>query len=249
MANENSNNRIRWNEANSEDFIDYGNYFVPDREEQIETICSIISIPSEPCHILDLCCGEGLLSHALLDRFPKGRVHGFDGSSKMVKCAKKLLSNYGERFDVYLFDLADTEWRKLLWPVHAVVSSLAIHHLDGDEKKKLFKDIIHSLVPNGSFIIADIIQPTTQLGVELAAKAWDETVRQRSLDLDGNLEAYEYFQEEGWNFYSDPELDPIDKPSSLFDQLKWLEEAGFVNIDVFWMKAGHAIFGGYKPAI
>ena len=44
-------------------------------------------------------------------------------------------------------------------------------------------------------------------------------------------------------------LDPedIDKPSPLLTQLKWLEQAGFKAVDVFWMQAGHAIFGGWKP--
>lgn len=37
-------------------------------------------------------------------------------------------------------------------------------------------------------------------------------------------------------------------PSRLLDQLKWLEEAGFQQVDVYWMQAGHAIYGGEKPA-
>ena len=88
-----------------------------------------------------------------------------------------------------------------------------------------------------------------QFGKRLAAEVWDEAVRQRSLDLDGNLMGYDRFCEFGWNHYaqSEPEPDSIDKPSSLFDQLKWLDEAGFIDVDVFWMKAGHAIFGGRKP--
>jgi hypothetical protein len=44
--------------------------------------------------------------------------------------------------------------------------------------------------------------------------------------------------------YFDP--DDIDKPSRLLDQLKWLEQAGFADVDVYWMLAGHAIFGGRK---
>jgi len=35
-------------------------------------------------------------------------------------------------------------------------------------------------------------------------------------------------------------------PYRVFDQLKWLEEAGFSAVDCFWMRAGHAIYGGYK---
>ena len=47
--------------------------------------------------------------------------------------------------------------------------------------------------------------------------------------------------------YSALDADPIDKPSTLLEQLRWLEAAGFAAVDVFWMEAGHAIFGGVKP--
>ena len=71
-----------WSEADSENFIDYGRYYVPEREQQIETICSLIPDTPPPSHVVELCCGEGLLSHALLERLPNATVHAFDGSPK-----------------------------------------------------------------------------------------------------------------------------------------------------------------------
>jgi tRNA (cmo5U34)-methyltransferase len=78
----------------------------------------------------------------------------------------------------------------------------------------------------------------------VAAQGWDAAVRQRSLAIDGDEKAYDYFVETGWNYFRHP--DPIDKPSPLPAQLKWLEQAGFVEVDVLWLQAGHAIFGGWK---
>jgi len=245
MTGESTDGKPDWDEDDTQDFIDYGRYFVPDHETQIETICDMVPPPSGLCHMLDLCCGAGLLARALLDRFPECHVHGFDGSPRMIARARAALVDYSERFEAQRFDLAAHTWRKLPWPVHATVSSLAIHHLDGPEKQALFNDMARILIPGGVFIIADLIQPMTQRGTNLAAKAWEEAVRQRSLALDGNLEAYEYFCAIKWSPYSYPE--PVDKLSPLFDQLKWLEKAGFTDVDVFWMKAGHAIFGGRKP--
>ncbi|RKU16160.1 hypothetical protein C6500_18505 [Candidatus Poribacteria bacterium] len=239
----------QWEEENSQDFIDYGKYFVPDREIQINCICEVIPPPSGPAYILDLCCGEGLLTRALLDKFPESHVYGLDGSPKMIAHIEKALTAYGERFKAMQFDLAANDWREFSFPVHAVVSSLAIHHLDGTEKQALFKDMASVLAPGGSFIIADLTEPMDRFGQKLAADTWDEIVHQRSLDLDGDLRGYDHFCELGWNHYaqSEPDPDSIDKPSSLFDQLKWLEQAGFTGVDVFWMKAGHAIFGGRTP--
>lgn len=46
-----------------------------------------------------------------------------------------------------------------------------------------------------------------------------------------------------------PAGEPWDEADSetFLDQLQWLGEAGLVKVDVYWMKAGHAIFGGRKP--
>ena len=127
-----------------------------------------------------------------------------------------------------------------------MVSSLAVHHLDGDGKQALFRDVYAMLSPGGAFIIADMIEPATVIGRNVAADAWDEVVRQRSLELDGSTTALDFFQQKGWNTYRYLDPHDIDHPSSLFDQLKWLEQTGFVYIDVHFMQAGHTLFSGRK---
>ena len=53
---------------------------------------------------------------------------------------------------------------------------------------------------------------------------------------------------ENGNGFSYPEDDgDIDFPSPLADQLDWLRESGFVSVDAWWVRAGHALFGGFKP--
>ena len=48
-----------------------------------------------------------------------------------------------------LFDLADMEWRNGLAGARVVYSSLAIHHLDGPGKRRLFKDVYRMLEKGG----------------------------------------------------------------------------------------------------
>ena len=235
-----------WGAQNSQTFIDYGRYFVPERERQIETICALIPPRNTPFNILELCCGEGLLAHALLDRFPTCTVYGYDGSPDMLTHAQRQLASFGERFQTRRFDLAATDWRSPDFPLHAVVSSLAIHHLDGAQKQQLFQDVYQMLTPDGVFVIADVIETAHPLGAAVAATAWDHAVEQRALTFDANTAAFEFFQRERWNMYRYLDPDDIDKPSRLLDQLKWLEAAGFGAVDVYWMLAGHAIFGGWR---
>lgn len=240
------NPQTGWNEDDSQEFIDHGRYFVPEREEQVAAVLDLVPEPGDGL-LVDLCCGEGLLSAALLERFPRARVLAMDLSPTMLEKARATCAAHGERFETRPFDLADRSWRSFPEPVRAFVSSLAVHHLDGAGKRELFRDLAAALVPGGALVIADLVLPVTPASHALAAKAWDEAVRRRSLELAGSLRPYEIFRDERWNLWADPAPDPIDQPSPLFDQLRWLAEAGFAGVDVHWMKAGHAVYGGVRP--
>lgn len=239
---------MTWTEDDSELFIDEGRYFVPEREAQIATICAAIPPLSGAGHIVELCSGEGLLTRALLERFPEARLHALDGSPKMLEATRRTAGELAERLETREFDLAARHWRALEFQAHAVVSSLAVHHLDGAGKQALFQDIFAMLAPGGVFVLADLIEPTRAESRHIAAAAWDEAVRAQALALDGNLAAFARFQAETWNYYSDPAPDPIDQPSPLYDMLKWLEQAGFARIDVHYLKAGHAILSAVRAS-
>ncbi len=236
----------KWDEQLTETFIEYGRYFIPERERQWEMIVSLVPHQDQPFTVVELCCGEGLLAEALLHRSSTCTVLGLDGSPGMLKRARERLAPYGERFQAQLFDLAEKPWRETIQDVQAVVTSMAVHHLDGPQKQALFRDVYRMLADGGVFVIADLVEVAHPLGQALAADAWDEAVRERSIALDGNTAAFDFFAREGWNTYRYLDPDDIDKPSRLFDQLKWLEQAGFADVDVHWMRAGHVVFGGNK---
>jgi len=84
----------------------------------------------------------------------------------------------------------------------------------------------------------------TELRWTAYGDAWDAIVQQQSLDYSGSSTSYERFRD-GWNHYREPDLE-FDKPSGLFEQLRWLSEAGLREVDCYWLRAGHAIYGGYK---
>jgi tRNA (cmo5U34)-methyltransferase len=233
-----------WGEQDSQAFIDYGRYFVPEREEQIAIICELIEPRAEPFRVVKLCCGEGLLARALLTRFPQCTVAGYDGSPEMLRAAQANLAQLAGRFAPVQFDLAAADWRTGQTPAHAVVSSLAIHHLDAAEKQELFRAVFRMLAPGGVFVVADVIEPAHARGLAVAARAWDDAVRRRALELDGDTAAFDFFTRDGWNLYRHP--DPMDKPARLFEQLQWLAAAGFADVDVHWLKAGHAVFSGHR---
>lgn len=244
MTNDNPQNQ--WDEETSKRYLDYGRNFVPARQQQMRIMVDLLKGLRPPSLILELCCGEGSLAEMLLDALPGLNYWGMDGSAVMLTRAGQRLTRFSDRVKLKSFDLADRSWRTLEQSVQAVVSSLAIHHLDGDGKQLLFKDVYALLAQGGAFIIADMVDPTTATGRKVAADAWDEVVRERSLELDGNTDGLDFFLREGWNTYHYLDPDDIDHPSPLFDQLKWLEGAGFEGVDVHFMQAGHALFSGWK---
>ena len=234
-----------WSEEDTEAFLVRGRYYVPEREQQIDLICDMAPDPGEPFRILDLACGEGLLAEALLDRYPLSQVLAYDGSWLMLRAARMRLQRFGERVQLRHFELTSLDWRRHIDPVHMVVSSLAIHHLDSRQKQALFIDLRRLINPGGALVIADIFQPVGARALRLAAKSWDQEVLRRALELDGTDQFYQDFRSRGWNIFRYP--DESDRPSSVFEQLRWLDEAGFVNVDVYWLRDGHFIFGGRVP--
>jgi len=236
---------IGWAEDNSQFFIDFGEVVTPSRAEQMSMAASLVPAQeSEQFVAVDLACGAGLLSATLLRRFPECRVIALDGSPRMLEATAKNLAQFGTRFELDIFDLKKRDWLESLPnQVRCFVSSLSIHHLDGTEKQQLFRDLRNRLEPGGALIIVDLVEAVNDWARRAYADAWDAAVKEQALRLNGDLGAYERFRE-GWNHYVTPDVD-FDKPSRLFEQLQWLQQARFSQVDCFWLKAGHAVYGGY----
>jgi len=243
-----------WTDEDTQDFLDYGEYFVPERSLQLDIIRALVGSVLErrrlpkAATIADIGCGAGLLTEMLLEQFPTIRVLALDGSSRMLRETKKRVQRFGERVTFRQISLEDQSWLNIemctVW-----VSSLVIHHLDDKGKQELFCNIAHSTEPGGALVISDLIKPTAPVGFRIAADCWDIAVRANSEADEGNTRAFDRFKELRWNYFSDTDPDPVDKPSGLIEQLQWLASSGFEAVDVYWMKAGHAIFSGFKPDV
>jgi len=238
-----------WSEDNAASFIAYGRFFNPERERQFDVIGDLVSAAAgadaAPL-ILELCCGAGDLAAYLLARLPAARYQALDGSPAMLAETARQCALYRDRLATQQFDLASDAWRKLTERPNAVVSSLAVHHLDGEGKRTLFRDLYGLLVPGGVFALADIMRPTSPTGFAVAAEAYERAVAERSLRERGDLSMLEKLRELRWSYFRYPDDDAIDKPSTVAEHLAWMTEAGFHGVDVYWAVAGHAIVSGTK---
>jgi tRNA (cmo5U34)-methyltransferase len=235
-----------WGEDESRVFVQFGRAMVPGREEIERTILDLIPAkPDEPFLSVEIGTGTGWLSAAVLREFSKARILGLDGSPEMLKAAAGLLTPYGERVELRRFRLEEPSWTEGLPTVRVFLSSLVLHHLDGAGKRELFGRLFDRLEPGGALLLADLMEPRTERARRHFAAAWEEEIRRRSEEIHGDERAYEFFVRERWNIYDHP--DSSDKPSTLPEQLRWMEEAGFEGVDVFWARAGHALLGCYRP--
>ncbi len=236
---------VEWSAESSETYRQLASVAVPAREEQVATLLSLLPFGREEAfRVVELASGEGMLSQAILEAFPAATVLALDGEESMRQATAARLRSYGERARVAAFDIAGVTWYGALESADVVVSSLCVHHLDGAGKRGLFRAAHERLSARGCLLLADLILPQRAEARSLFAATWDRSARERSIAQTGDTRLFDLFAREHWNYYDYPDL--FDQPSSLFDQLRWLDEAGFAVVDCFWMQAGHAIYGGYR---
>lgn len=248
--NETAPSANQWSENDSSLFLDLADIFVPAREEQISTLLQLIPASAdEDFTVVELASGEGKLIEAILERFPRCHALALDGSATMRERVQQRLSRFQHRLEVRPFELSEPAWRdELPGGIRCVLSSLCVHHLNGSGKRQLFRDMLKHLVPGGALLLADIIQPADQHIAAFFAQQYDEIVREQSRGRRGDLSGFEEFERQQWNYfrydYGKPDL--YDQPSLLSEQLRWLQEVNFRQVDCYWMRAGHAIYGGYR---
>ncbi|HEV2655479.1 MAG TPA: class I SAM-dependent methyltransferase [Ktedonobacteraceae bacterium] len=240
----------QWDEENSQLFLEMSALFVPARAEQTNALLELIPAQrDEVFTIAELAAGGGELAETILEHFPNAHYLALDGSKVMLEQLHTRLARFGERVTLREFDIAEQGWRaQLPSPLRCVLSSLCVHHLSDEGKRQLFNDMLPRLEPGGTLLLADIVRPANQRSADLFAQQYDEIVREQSLAARGDLSGFQSFTERQWNYFRyDYTLpDTIDTPSLLSDQLVWLREASFSTVDCYWMRAGHAVYGGYR---
>jgi SAM-dependent methyltransferase len=232
--------------VDSRDFIELGRIYTPARDEIRETILDLMPAEQdEPFLAVELGVGAGWLSAAILERFPAARVIGLDGSPAMLRETGARLQPFAGRFELRRFRLEHRPWLGGIGTdVRCFVSSLVIHHLDAAGKQMLYRDLHAHLAPGGAALIADLMAPRGERERRYMARRWEAEVQRQSLAFSGSLDAYLRFVEQRLNWYDYP--DPMDMPSTVPEHLQWLADAGFGGVNIFWERAGHAIYGGYK---
>jgi tRNA (cmo5U34)-methyltransferase len=192
----------------------------------------INSIPfnkQDKIKILDLGCGTGTITKKIKERFPNSYITSLDLVEDMIEIAKIKLKDY-ENIEFVVGDFSTFDFDN---EYDAIVSSLAIHHIKEDSGKiDLFKKIFNSLKENGVFYNSDVLLGNSKFSQNINTEIFKNILKKN------------FNEEEIKEFEKNAKA--IDYPSTLIDQLKWLEEVGFKDIDITLKYYGHGVYGGRK---
>ncbi|WP_349880315.1 class I SAM-dependent methyltransferase [Micromonospora sp. HUAS YX12] len=180
--------------------------------------------------VLDLGAGTGLLSLLVAAAVPGVRLTLVDGAPGMLAVAAGHLEERGVPHRTVHADLVGP---LPAGRYDAVVSALAIHHLDDSGKRALYRRAADALVPGGVFVNAEqVAGPTPALD-----RRYDEVWTARITELGSDTEEIAAARERMRH----------DRPAPVAEQCRWLTEAGLVDVDCFFKEWRFAVFGGRRP--
>lgn len=205
---------------------------IPGYSEMVEALVTAIPLDrSAPARVIDLGCGTGSVAKRVLEIYPNAQITCLDLAEKMIVMARGKLARY--QHVIYL--TGDFSSLDLGGNYNAVLSSLSLHHLlTDDDKRRFYRRVYHSLAPGGVFYNADLVLGSSDHLQSAYMRHWRSFMR-RSVsqeEIDGN-----------WI----PKYQAEDRPAKLIDQLVWLAEIGFADVDVLWKRYNFAAYGGRRP--
>jgi tRNA (cmo5U34)-methyltransferase len=179
--------------------------------------------------VLDLGAGTGLLSAAIADAFPGVAIELLDASQAMLALAQRRL---GEA--VSAVHLADMSGALPAGPFDAVVSALAIHHLEHLDQRALMAHVYAALRPGGVFVNAEQVDAPTPELTGLYERRWAEDCRALGAaeqEIDAARERMRH-----------------DRCTDVETQLAWLRDAGFATADCIYKSWRFAVLIAQKEA-
>jgi len=177
-----------------------------------------IQIENSSPYVLEIGTGTGLFTEMFLEKYPNARMDLVDIAEDMLNIAKERLKEY-KNLNFHLENIMEFEPNENK-QYDAIISSLAIHHLEDKDKEPLYNKIGEWIKPNGTFVNAEMIAGETEY-LNKMYEDWQIQIAMNSgLDEEGKQKALDRIN-----------LDIVAPTSK---QLSWLENAGFSHVDCIY---------------
>lgn len=201
---------------------------VPAYDAFYATVTEVLELlPGGVTRVLDLGAGTGLLSAEIFGALPGVELELLDGSEPMLRQARARLGSA-----VRAVHVGDMGQPLPEGPFDAVVSALAIHHLEHADKRRLFERVRGRLRPGGVFVNAEQVSGPSSLLTHRYQAVWARRCRALGAS-EGELdEARERMRH--------------DRCVDAESQLHWLREADFEDADCLYKSWGFAVLVAWK---
>ena len=194
---------------------------------------------------LDLGCGDGVLSAAILDEYPRVRGVLVDVSEPALAAARHRLDAHKGRIEFIVADYTEPGWTRAVandGPFDTVVSAFAAHLLPDPRKRELYAEIFALLSADGPFINIEHVASATRWTESI----WDDYMIDAIFGQELKASPGKSRAEVAREYYTRVAQDAgILAPLEV--QCDWLREIGFENVDCYLKVLELALFGGQKP--
>lgn len=222
-----------WQRAElAEEFLEHRQRLLPLLDVQEDLVRRMFERRGRPvARFLDVGAGDGAMSQLMRSIFGGAEAVLVDFSEPMLARAEQRLG--GEGWTAVRADLSTPAWVEELpaGGFDAAVSSYAIHHLTAERKRALYGEIFGLLAPGGMFVNMDVVK----IGGPLDG-LFDEEILANAAAMHPERDHDEPFDDHD-----------EDRPDPAEDQLAWLREAGFEEVELEFKWAEGAIFGAIRP--
>ena len=219
---------------------------MPLATEQFNTLVRLIDAHNiNVRRFIDLGTGSGTVAAVVFSRFPDAHGVLLDFSPPMLDAARNAFARTGFDATFVRADLMDRGWLEAAdpEPVDLIVSGYTIHHLPDERKRALYGEIFSRLARGGLFVnIEHVASPSAALH-----GAW-ETLMVEALIADLPDGATADDREAALEGFWRRQSDDVNLLAPVEEQLAWLRDAGFADVDLSFKYFEFAVFGGRKPA-
>jgi tRNA (cmo5U34)-methyltransferase len=215
---------------------------IPLAQEQIDIMLRLIAACGEPIRsFLDLGCGDGVLSAAILQRYPKAEGVLVDFSPPMLDAARNRFA--GQKVSIRFADLdyGVASWTRSIneyGPFNAIVSGYSIHHQPDSRKREIYVELFHLLRPGGIFVNVEHVSSFSSWVASVNDDLFIDRLHRRHPDKSRTEVAEKYYRRPD-------KMANILAPVEL--QCQWLREIGFADVDCYLKVLELAVFGGRRP--